>query len=1055
MGKISLFNITKGTVSGSATGNLFSIPPGCDFLKVLVKSLLNGELINGFKPCDDPLLLSAATVFVPSRRAARALSTAFLGECGTDAVILPKIRMLGDVADEEFGLGDNSTLLADIGGEIGSLDRKLELATLIGKWVDAMSAETRRLFGDEEIFIPSSQADAIKLADDLCLLLSQITQEKIAWSAIQDIAAGDHPEWWRLTTTFLKIIMEAWPEYLEKRGLVDPAQKAALLLEHRARMYAENGSDGPVIIAGSTGSVPSTRSLLEAVSRLPNGAVVLPGLDRYLSDEEWQHIGAADLLRDPALENHPQFGLARLLVHLKTDRANVVDLEVAEFAREERSRLVSLALAASSFTSGWVEKTADLAMQHATDALQQVSLLEAVNERQEALAIAIAMREVLQDPQKTAALVTPDRSLARRVSAELGRFNIDIDDSGGTSLQNTPAVIFLRQIAAVCFSEPDNTSIASMIKNPFCLAGNSSEAAMRNGRQFELVALRGTINTPQAGKFQLCIAAKKTSLQEETYVPDAVRQIDEPAWQELSAHCARLDEILVPVTEAGKGDKPLSLATLFRVLVRAGHELSLNEKKQSVLRNVQGFREFSNLAAEIFASAAGGYEVHPGGFPAILDALLGSIVSRQRYATHPRLHIYGPLEVRLLNHDRVILGGLNEGTWPRTAGNGAFLNRVMRQELGMASAERRTGLAAHDFQQLMGNAEVVLSRSARVDKSPTVASRWLQRLTALAGEDQARAMQNRGNGYISLAVALDQADGRPNRAERPHPAPPAEARPKTLPVTDIETWIRDPYALYAKRVLRLRPLPELEREPDALLKGTLYHAIMEKYSKSGLMQAGTDKRLEGLLAIADMEISAENLPAETALVWKLRFEEIAPEFVKWEEQYHFANSVSETFVEASGGMELANGSFKLTARADRIDVLGDGSLFVLDYKTGSNPTPAQARTFSPQLALEGLIARAGGFGEVPKGDLADLVYVRLRRGSNFKVQQISGKNCTLETIVRSSGSRIEELVRGYQNPEQEYISRMLPFKEGEITGDYDHLARTREWSFGEEGEGDE
>jgi len=1032
--------------------NIYSIPPECNFLQVLVGTLLDGTLIKGFCPIDDPLLLSSATIFVPNRRAARALATAFVSHFNEEALLLPDIKTLGDVGDEDFGISADSSHFGKPGEEIKPLERTLLLANLVQRWVDAMEEETRRIYEDEDVIIPSSRADAVLLAQDLGILLSQITQEEIEWSAIRNIVPENHAQWWKLTTTFLNIIMDVWPEYLANKGLLDPADRAAQLLDLRTEFYRAGRNKGPVIIAGSTGSVASTRRLLNAVASLENGAVILPGLDKTITQNAWDALCNAKVKDEATLETHPQYGLAQLLKSLGVERDNVTELGTKSRTGELRQKFLGLALTPSDFTSQWIteRKKLDLASRDTEAALEKITLIEAGNERQEATAITVAMREILEDHEKTAALVTPDRNLARRVSMELRRFDVLVDDTGGTPLKNSEAALFLRQIAQICFGPFQNSALAGFLKNPLCLADRSFSDAGKLARDFELVALRGVINQPQPCSFSPFVVNRKERLETAKHVPGAIKRFDDERWEALTLYCSRLDEILEPLVELSRSNNEISLQSYFITLANTAEKLSRDTEGKSGLLGGEGARELKKLFEDVLSISQNVFAVEPQDFPSVLDAIMKSIVTRQRGNTHPRLHIYGPLEVRLLEHDRVILGGLNEGTWPQTTRNDAFLNRVMRQELGMASPERRTGLAAHDFQQLMGKHDVFLSRSSRVDKSPTIASRWIQRLSALIGKDHTKTLKDRGNRYLQYADYLDRSSKRSKRTERPNPKPPVIARPNSLFVTDIETWIRDPYALYAKHILKLRPIDPLERQADALLKGTVYHAIMQDYVEGAHHAKTESERLEYLKTLADEHIADENLGADITHIWQKRFHEIAEHYVEWESKYLVNNAIRESLCEIKGSTRPGTTEFTLSAFADRIDIHEDGSLHIIDYKTGSGPSIKQAQTLSPQLALEGLIARQGGFPANGNGQVNNLTYMRLRRGSDFKAQSIANRERSIEDIINNAESELLKLIKGYQFEEQGYQSRRAPFKDGDITGDYDHLSRTREWSFGED-----
>lgn len=1020
---------------------------------MLVNSLLDGTLIKGFLPRENPIILSSATIFVPNRRAARALSAAFMSAYEEEALLLPNIKTLGDVGDEYFGVSPDTSHFGQPGEEINPLERTLQLANLIQVWVDAMEDETKRIYQDEDIIIPSSRSDAILLAQDLSILLSQITQEEIEWSAVRNIVPDNHAEWWKLTTTFLKIIMETWPDYLHEKNLLDPAERAAALLKLRTDFYASGQNKGPVIIAGSTGSVASTRRLLSAVASLENGAVVLPGIDKSISNAEWAALTETKGEDQATLETHPQFGLAQLLNSLGIDRENVCELGETSQEGNYCQAIMGMAFAPSNFTSNWLSQASKLDKQKTKEALSKISLIEAGNERQEALAIAVAMREVLTDKTKTAALITPDRNLARRVSVELQRFNITVDDTGGSPLKNSQAALFLREIAQICFTPFQNSSLAALLKNPLCLIGYSSLEAEKLSHTFELVALRGVINKPVPGQFSSFIQNRKNQLDDAKYISPQIKRLQEEDWQGLTDYAMKLDSVFEPFMSLATVDDEMPLGLFFLKLAQAAEALSIDVEGNSRILNGEGAQDIKHLFEDVLSLSENIFSLKFYDFPSIFDAILKSITTRPRGNTHPRLHIYGPLEVRLLEHDRVILSGLNEGIWPQTTRNDAFLNRLMRQELGMSSPERRTGLSAHDFQQLMGKREIFLSRSSRVDKAPTVASRWIQRLSALIGKDHTQELQARGDIYLQYADILDKDKTKAERVKQPNPKPPIASRPRSLAVTDIETWIRDPYALYAKRILKLNPLDTLERDPDPMLKGTLYHEIMQNYVEAIDVTKPAQERLEYLKALSKEEIEDQNLPTDISNIWQLRFNEIAEAYIDWEEKYHLKYKIKETLCEIDGSIKLVNDSFHLRARADRIDVNEDGSLHIVDYKTGNSPSVAQAQTLSPQLALEGLIARQAGFKQDTSAGITDLTYMRLRRGAEFKAQSITNKDHSLDDIINNAEAELLKLVKGYQELEQGYLSRRAPFKDGEISGDYDHLARTREWSFGED-EGD-
>ncbi len=1026
-------------------GNVFSIAPGCNFLETLVENLIDGNLVANFKPTDDPLALASATIYVPNRRAARALAGAFIETSGSNATLLPAIRMLGDVGDEDFGFQSSSDDQLVITETISDLERKLQLAKLIECWVDRITKETRELYQDEDIFIPASKADAIRLADDLCKLLNQITLEEVTWEEINAIVPEDRDwaQWWQLTTTFLQIITEHWPRILAERNLVDSAERQALLLERRAELYESRGAmEGPVIIAGSTGSVPATRRLLKVVSKLENGAVVLPGIDKNLDTKHWQRLGTGNLLDDPTLETHPQFGLARLINEIGIDRDNVKEIGNTSGKAKARSRLISLALSPSIAASQWNKQIKEFGAREISVAFDNVCIIDAPTQHQEALAIAIAMREAFQCKACSCVLVATDRNLARRVSSELRRFGLEVDDSAGVPLRSTAAAIFMQNLIEVCFGESGNVAITSLLKNSHIRVGFHKERTQSCAKNFELAVLRGNINPPKIGEFQKAVKHAKKNASKDVHVHSAIRNLTDKDWNNLAKFTDRIDEILLPVTQL---DARTTLTHIFDELARIANALTINTEGTSNLYDGIGGKELVTLLEDIATLGTESFSFLITQVADVFDALLGDQIARAGPAANSRLHILGPLEVRLLHYDRVILAGLNEGSWPRQTSNDAFLNRAMRQELNMASPERLVGLAAHDFQQFLGKSEVILSRSQRADKSPTVLSRWLQRVTTLIGVEQSDALLARGARYLQFGKALDEDNSILDRATRPCPKPPLECRPKSLAVSDIELWIRDPYALYAKKILKLSSLPPLERDADSLLRGTLYHAILAEFVTGIDVEAGPAAILSKLENIAKHRISEAALPPELACIWGMRFNEIAPMFVSWEFERNRSNAIVQTYCEVTGSKFLGNLNFKLRATADRIDRLADQSLLIVDYKTGSRPTIKEALSIAPQLTLEAAIALSGGFDGISPGPVSTLEYLRLNR--QFKAEKVQQKEKQLSKIINEAECNLKLLIRAYEDPNQGYLSRRAPFKQEDISGDYDHLARTREWSF--------
>ncbi len=524
-------NVDSGVPQGHATSmRVFSIPPGAPFLKVLALALIDGSLVPGFVPANDPLLLPTATIYLPTRRAARALSAEFIDAFGGKAALLPVIRTLGDGEADEFDFTAGEEAACELPPPIGDLERRLHLARLVRGWTGALAQSTRDLFGDEDIVIPSSASEAIRMSGDLARLIDAMETEEIGWEklALIDGQPGpdDTPErwaqWWNLTLKFLDIVRRHWPDFLRERQRSDPASHRGRLLGMRTTRLLRHGSKGPVIAAGSTGSIPATSRLIQCIAGLSNGAVVLPGLDTNLDGDVWEALCAGDAQDGTlALCTHPQYGLARLLRAIGIDRREVV--EIGHTDRAARMRMIGRAMLPAGSSERWAIRG-----QAPADA-QGIVLMEAPNGRMEALSIAIALREALETPGKTAALVTPDRMLAQRVAAELGRFGIAIDDSGGTPLRAAPPATLARLALAACAAAIRRARRPRDAGGLDEASGNlrfaATGASARIARLFELAVLRDAIIVPQPGGLEAAAKAALAAHDSNPHAPAEVREM--------------------------------------------------------------------------------------------------------------------------------------------------------------------------------------------------------------------------------------------------------------------------------------------------------------------------------------------------------------------------------------------------------------------------------------------------------------------------------------------------------------------------------------------------
>jgi ATP-dependent helicase/nuclease subunit B len=1030
--------------------NVFTIPAGAPFLTVLAEAMLDGRL--GAVPDlgDDPLALAGVTVLLPTRRAVRAFRETLIARLGGDAAILPVIRPIGDADEEDHLLAPGSGSGADalaLPAAIGRLARQLSLAELTLAWGKAVRHDLLGLAPDEPLLIPASAADATRLAADLARLMDDMETAGIPWERIATLAPEDHARYFQITLDFLKIAFEAWPDLLAERGLVDPVVRRDTLIHAEAARLRRTPPAGPVIAAGSTGSIPATAELLKAIAGLPNGALVLPGLDRELDDAAWAAIGDTGA----ASVGHPQYGLKQLLARLAIGRSEVTPLGRVPAQLAYRSRIAAEALRPAETTDAWTVIRGSLIEDRPlAAAFAGVSLLVAHNEREEALAIAIAIREALEAPGARVALVTPDRGIARRVSAELGRWGLDVDDSAGARLDLTPEGLFARLVAEALAEPTEPARLLAVLKHPFAAFGLERSECRRGARVLELAVFRGRRGHSGIVRLGEALAAAKAEVEAEgaRHIPAARKRIGDYEWKAAAWLAEKVGVILGRLETALRATPTIAAAEAAGLLLEALIAASTDRDKRSTgLFDGAGGEALAALLTGIRDEAR--LTITALDLPAFLATLMAEASVSRPPGADPRVHIWGTLEARLQSADLLILGGLDEKVWPAETRSDPWLSRAMRTEIGLPPPERRIGQAAHDFAEAFAAPRVILTRAAKRGGAPTVASRWLQRLAALAGDDAMRPISTRGDLYVQLAREIDRPEGKPVPIRPPKPAPAVELRPRSLSVTEIETLIRDPYAIYAKHVLGLDPLDPLGMAPDYALKGSLIHEALGAFTNewNGAYDAAALARLteiggDALAAIADFP--------DTHAVWLIRFAGMAKWIVAWEAKR--TAEIERRDPEIYGRFEIPApaGPFTLRGRADRIDLRRDGRIEVLDFKTGTPPSAKQVLAgTSPQLGLEAAMVRGGAFGEAFAGrSLARLFWIGLsqvERGQPIKNAVEEGY--TPDQIADIALGRFSALIAAFDDAGRAYVSRARPMFETRFESPYDHLARVREWAL--------
>ena len=951
---------------------------------------------------DDPLALADMLILVPTRRSVRALREAFLRAANGKPTLLPRMAPLGDVDDGDWEIASGDGTALTLPPAIESAKREALLARLVALYKNKQ---------DQPVTL--SAAQSLKLARELASLLDELAIDGVPFEKLQTLVEDNFASHWQDTLHFLAIVGEHWPAILADLGQIDALDRRTRSIRLQAERWREKPPAFQIIAAGSTGSQPATRELLSVIAGLPQGAVVLPGLDHEMDGESWAKL-------DPS---HPQFGLRELLSALALERHAVPEWPGGP-GDAPRRQLITELMRPAETSEVWTRPSAA--------ALDHVTRADCATPHHEAVVIALAMRQTLEARTRTAALVTPDRDLARRVAAELRRWNIEVDDSAGQSLADTPPATLLRALVTAVDSTFAPVHLLALLKHPLCSLGLSRPALLDAARRLDRKVLRGLKPAPGLEALRELIGTKKFG--------------DDGDRQQVIDLIDRLDAALADLVASMAGDA--APHALLNATLAAAEKLAPAE----TLWSGEAGETLADTLARLRDAWANQPAISGGEWPALLATMLATETIRPRFGRHPRLAIWGPLEARLQRADLLILGGLNEGTWPPSVETGPWINRPMRAALGLPQPERRIGLSAHDFASALAAERVLLTRAEREGGAPTVPSRWLARLDALFGYDPHSGgpapeyIQRGRHELLAWAEKLDSS-GVYKPWSRPQPTPPLEARPTRLSVSSVEQWRRDPYGLYARRILNLQALDPLEQELGAAERGSSLHAALDEFLKtypSGVLPSDAlrifeqmgERHLEAVLAA----------PAERAFWWP-RFQRLARWFIATENARRGAGT---RFLggETTGSIEIEG--LTIEARADRIDEIEPGGWEIIDYKTGRVPSPKELEgLFAPQLLLEAAMAEHSGFEKIKgKARTVHLAYWQANGlGDGGAVKEIKAS----DELVPKMMALVAKMVAHFGNPATPYEA--LPWPEFvPHFNDYAHLERVAEWSSSGGGE---
>lgn len=971
-------------MSAAGLAGVYAIPPGGGFLDDLARGLCRAY---------PPETLARTKVYLPTRRACRELTEAFLALPGP-AGLLPAAYPLGDVDGDDLAFLAAEPALAaveattDLPPAVSPIRRNFMLARLA-------QAKHRAEHGTD---LPL--AAAMRLAEALVRFLDELAIERVEPETIRSLDAGGYAEHWRRVLAFLEIVLEAWPALLKEEDRMDPAARREALLDAQAEAWTLAPPQTPLIVAGSTGAAPSTRSLMTAALAAPLGAVVLPGFDSALD--------AADLEAVLETPTHPQHAMACALRDMKIDVGTVRpwpgDRDSDSVPRVARRRLAAEALRPATRVAAW----ADLpngAFAAATPGLVRV---DAPNEDMEARAIAIFLREHAEQPGARVALATPDRTLARRVAAELRRWDIAADDSAGRPLAETAVGAFLRLVARAFRPGAGAVDRLALLKHPLAGGGMGRARFRRRARALERDVWRDEALQRRATSFDAAATALETT-----------GRRDHGQLARFARHVAGL---AAPLVALGN-DEPRAFGAFLAAHIAVAEAFAATDAAPGDRNLWQA--DDGEAAADLLADALDAADAAPmlraADYADAFDALAAGAAVRPRRGEAGGVAILGVLEARLGRYDAIALSGLDEGVWPRAPAADPWFSRGMRREIGLSDPDRRVGLSAHDFAQHLAAPHVLLARSQRRDGAPTKPSRWLERLAAALKATGDAPIERGGQKHLNWAAGLDPelpAIVIPD----PAPRPAVSARPRRLSVTRIKLLRDDPYAVYARHVLGLRALKPLDPPPSPADRGRIVHAAFEAFYRAWPESLPDDIAAE-LRATAEAAFGDLAGDPAIAAFWRPAFDRA----VLWASDMERARRRDlqvarvEAEVRGEATLDAPAGPFVLDARADRVDRLADGALAIVDIKTGAEPTRAQlldAR--EPQMPLEAAIARYGGFGADRNRAVRELAIWKV--GGQSAPKAVAIADGAVDRALDAAWDGLSRMIAAFDDPTTPYLS---------------------------------
>jgi ATP-dependent helicase/nuclease subunit B len=939
---------------------------------------------------------------MPNRRSANALRTVFLEEIESGSRILPSIEAIGDLDEKAIVLSgvDSDSLLEYLKSQKTSLEIGYRLLLL---------RETMLNYSH------SSIEQAMGLSKELDVFLRDIENYEIDFSKLDNLVGEDLAIHWQQILDFLKNFGTRWQDLLNKHNIASTYGNRVSSVRFYEKILKKVGLKNPLLMVGNFEPSESTLNLMKTLLKCDNAYLIFKGLENVMTAEECQSID----------ETHSHFLSEKTLEKLALDKRSMVNLRYPEYKTIGNDSLQSLyiSMLPPELTYRWQNNDKICELKH----IQYIECREIHDELN--LIMVYLLDHIAKNGLKNIALVA-NQELSQRLELLLSYWNIPFNNNYGKKFILHGVVRYLMLIVEVYNENYRANKLLSLLKNNFTRFGYDREKLLKNIQLFEEYILHNGVNRNGMESYRVNLR----SVENEQTREDLTEFFDR-----IESYFAILDGKNLPLEKLVQNHLQLAEKLAGSVENDGADILWHSEESGEKVREL--FYGELLLQSKYFGNS------NIADYEYILNFLISERSYSDDYSLYPAVNITSVQEAQLINYDLVIIANLNDGANPMNTPPDPWMSRKMRIDLGLPPRETEIGKSYFNLIQLVAQKKVLLTRSRNVDGTPSIKSRFLQRLETMLhcnglGLATNEAIVRGFQKYHSFEYNLENNIYK----VRPQPKPPVNLRPRNLSATNIDLLNLNPYDIYVKKILALKKTNPLEKENIHARVGIILHSIFERYSRDYEKYRRSGSGALALLVKDTLDHSFANDQLLTELYYD-RVLETTRYFIELDERSRKENySITlEDWNECDLG---AGKNFFLSARIDRMEKLNN-SMRIIDYKTGTAPSKTDIICgWRLQLPVEALILSKSR----PGIDIESLQYWLVKQ-KNCKVTEINDGE-------KMRGTNNIILIRELVKKTEEFVMKLVDLFDNEFTGytatnrnshysDFNHLSRLEEWLYGE------